>query len=251
MGSAGVRISEQPSINTSAWLLEVFAMNLPTIGSIGSREARRSIGATFIALGISMAATAASSQQVIPFGDVPATADFSEAEIAARGQQKLPNLTYSTWKKLCFRGAQGADHKMVCRTTLEGKSDLGQTMLRVDLIEREDAPAARLQIFVPVGSFLQPGINLSVDKGASLLVPYTICLANGCVAATVPEPTFLRELDTGRMLSLAVVNSNVVTVIASLSLDNFAKARQGVAAQIFEQKLEGNWERPADEINRK
>jgi invasion protein IalB len=226
-------------------------MNLPTIGSIDSRESRRSVAATFIALGISMAATAASGQQIIPFGDVPAMADFSEAEIAARGQQKLPKLSYSTWKKLCFRGAQGADIKMICRTTLEGKSDLGQTMLRVDLIEREDAPATRLQIFVPVGNFLQPGINLTVDKGTSLPVPYTICLANGCVAATVAEPNFLRELETGRELSLAVVNSNVITVIASLSLDNFAKARQGAAAQVFEQKLEGNWERPADEINRK
>jgi invasion protein IalB len=226
-------------------------MNLQIIGSIESREARRSVAATFIALGISMAATAASGQQVIQFGDVPAAADFSEAEIAARGQQKPPKLTYSTWKKLCLRGAQGADIKMVCRTTLEGKSDLGQTILMVDLIEREDAPAARLQIFVPVGNFLQPGIKLTVDKGTSLLVPYTICLANGCVAATVPDPNFLRELETGRELSLAVVNSNVITVIASLSLDNFAKARQGVAARIFEQNLEGNWERPADEINRK
>ena len=84
-----------------------------------------------------------------------------------------------------------------------------------------------------------------------MLVPYTICLANGCVAATVPEPQLLRELETGRMLSLEVVNSNVVTVLASLPLDNFANARQGAAAQIFEQKLEGNWERPADESNRK
>jgi invasion protein IalB len=225
-------------------------MNLRTIRSIDSPEAtRRLVAATFIALGISMAATAAGGQQVMPFGDVPATTDFSEAEIAARGQQKLPNLTYSTWKKLCFRGAQGADIKMVCRTTIEGKSDLGQTILRVDLIEREDAPAARLQIFVPVGSFLQPGINLTVDKGNSLLVPYTMCLANGCVAATVPEANFLHELETGRMLSLAVVNSNVVTVVASLSLDNFANARQGTAARIFEQKLEGNWERPANENN--
>jgi invasion protein IalB len=82
-------------------------------------------------------------------------------------------------------------------------------------------------------------------------VPYTICLANGCVAATVPEQTFLRELETGKMLSLEVVNSNVVTVIASLSLENFANARQDVAAQVFEQKLEGNWERPADESTRK
>jgi invasion protein IalB len=225
-------------------------MNLQTIRTTSSPEARQLVAAAFIALGISMAATVASGQQVTPFGDVPATA-FSEAEIAARGQQKLPDLTYSTWKKLCFRGAQGADTKMVCRTSIEGKSDLGQIILKVDLIEREDAPSARLQIFVPAGNFLQPGIRLSVDKGTSMLVPYTICLANGCVAATVPEPKLLRELETGRMLSLEVVNSNVVTVIASLSLDNFANARQGVAAQVFEQKLEGNWERPTDESNRK
>ena len=225
-------------------------MTHQTFLSTNGPEAKRLVAVAF-ALIISMIATVARSQQVTPFGDVPATADFSEAEIAARGQQKLPNLTYSTWKKLCFRGAQGADTKMVCRTSIEGKSDLGQTILKVDLIEREDAPSTRLQIFVPAGNFLQPGIRLTVDKGASILVPYTICLANGCVAATVPEPTFLRELDTGKTLSLDVVNSNVVTVIASLSLDNFASVRQGVAAQVFEQKLEGNWERPTSESNKR
>ena len=227
-------------------------MSLQTVRSTNSSEAGRLVAAAFLALGISMVTTVANSQQVIPFGDVPATADFSEDEIAARGQQKLPNLTYSAWKKLCFRGAaQGADTKMVCRTSIEGKSDLGQIILKVDLIEREESPAARLQIFVPVGNFLQPGITLAVDKATSLLVPYTICLANGCVAATVPEPNFVRELETGKMLSLQVVNSNVVTVIASMPLDNFEKARQGVAAQIFEQKLEGNWEQTADETSRK
>ena len=226
-------------------------MNLQTARSINSPEAWRSVLVAFMALGISMAGTVANSQQVIPFGDVPATADFSEAEIAARGQQKLPNLSYSTWKKLCFRGAQGADTKIVCRTSIEGKSDLGQIILKVDLIEREDTTSTRLQIFVPAGNFLQPGIRLIIDKGTSMLVPYTICLANGCVAATVPEPKFLRELEIGRILSLEVVNSNVVTVIASLSLDNFASARQGVATQILEQKLEGNWERSTNEGNRK
>ena len=120
-------------------------------------------------------------------------------------------------------------------------------MLKVDLIEREEAPAARLQIFVPVGNFLQPGINLTVDKGTSLLAPYTICLANGCVAATVPEPNFLRELETGAMLSLQTVNSNVVNVIASLPLNGFAQARQNAPTQIFEQKLEGKWEQPTDQ----
>ena len=224
-------------------------MNLQSVWPIKNPEVRRPVAAIFIVLGISLAATVASSQQVIPFGDVPAMTDFSEAAIDARGQQKLPNLTYSTWKKLCFRGVQGADTKMVCRTTIEGKSDVGQVTLRVDLIEREDAPATRFQIFVPVGLFLQPGIKLSIDNGATQSVPFTICLANGCVAATVAEPSFLRELESGRTLSLQALNANIVTVIASLPLDNFAQARQRVAAQIFEQKLEGKWERPNDEGN--
>ena len=79
-------------------------MTLQTFLSTNSPAARRLITAAFIALAVSMTATVAGSQQVVPFGDVPASADFTEAEIAARGQQKVPNLTYSTWKKLCFRG---------------------------------------------------------------------------------------------------------------------------------------------------
>jgi hypothetical protein len=58
-------------------------------------------------------APAARGQQLIPFGDVPATTDFSEQEFAARGQQQARSLTYSNWIKVCFRGAAGADAKMV------------------------------------------------------------------------------------------------------------------------------------------
>jgi len=53
------------------------------------------------------------------------------------------------------------------------------------------------------------------------------------------------------MLSLDAVNTNVMTVVASLPLDNFAKAHQGAPAQVFEQKLEGKWEQPAEEKSAK
>jgi invasion protein IalB len=191
-------------------------------------------------------ATSANGQQVIRFGDVPASSDFSEAEIAARGQQPARDLTYSDWSKMCFKGVQGTDTKMVCRTTITGKWDTGQVVLKVELIEREDAPAKRLQIFLPAGFFLQPGIKLTVDKASSINLPYTICLANGCVAATVADPGFVNAMESGQMLSLEGVNANVVTVISSLPLDKFAKTHQGPPAQIFEQKLEGKWEQPAD-----
>jgi invasion protein IalB len=207
----------------------------------------RAAVAIFTALCTSVAATVASGQQVIPFGDVPATPDFTEQEIAARGQQYARNLTYSNWSKICFRGAQGGDTKTVCRTTMNGKWDTGQIALKVDLIEREDAPAQRLQIWVLPGFFLQPGIKMTVDNGSSMQVPYSICLTNGCVASTVAEPGFVRAMESGRTLSLDAVNTNVMTVITSLPLDTFAKAHQEAPAQVFEQKLEGKWEQPAQE----
>jgi invasion protein IalB len=182
------------------------------------------------------------AQQLMPFGDVPATENFSEAEIATRGQQQGRPLTYTPWRKVCFKATQEAESKMVCRTTINGKWDTGQIAIRVDVIERQGDPVARLQIFVPPGSFLQPGIKLTVDKGAPMQLPYVICLTNGCVAGSVANAALIHDLESGQMLALETVNSNVVGVTNSLPLNEFAKVHQGAPAQIFEQKLEGDWE---------
>lgn len=182
------------------------------------------------------------AQQLVPFGDVPATENFSEAEIATRGQQQGRPLTYAPWRKVCFKATQEAGSKMVCRTTINGKWDTGQIAIRVDLIEREGDPVARLQIFMPPGSFLQPGIKLTVDKGAPMQIPYVICLTNGCVAGSVANAALIHDLESGQMLALETVNSNVVGVTNSIPLNEFAKVHQGPATQIFEQKLEGDWE---------
>jgi invasion protein IalB len=162
------------------------------------------------------------AQQLVPFGDVPATENFSEAEIATRGRQQDRPLTYTPWRKVCFKATQDAGSKMVCRTTINGKWDTGQIAIRVDLIEREGDPVARLQIFVPI--------------------PYVICLTNGCVAGSVANAGLIHDLESGQMLALETVNSNVVGVTNSLPLKEFAEVHQGAPAQIFEQRLEGDWE---------
>jgi len=182
------------------------------------------------------------AQQLVPFGDVPVTEKFSEAEIATRGQQQGLPLTYTPWRKVCFKAIQEAGSKMVCRTTINGKWDTGQIAIRVDLIEREGDPVARLQVFVPPGSFLQPGIKLTVDQSSPLQIPYVICLTNGCVAGSVANAGLIHDLESGQMLVLETVNSNVVGVTTSLPLKEFAVVHQGVPTQIFEQRLEGDWE---------
>jgi invasion protein IalB len=207
-----------------------------------ARSARYRFLAAALVVFMATPAMRVDAQQLVPFGDVPATENFSEAEIATRGRQPGRPLTYAPWRKVCFKATQEAGSKMVCRTTINGRWDTGQIAIRVDLIEREGDPAARLQMFVPPGSFLQPGIKLTVDQGSPIQIPYVICLTNGCVAGSVANAGLIHDLESGQVLTLEIVNSNVVGVTDSLPLKEFAEVHKGAPMQIFEQKLEGDWE---------
>ena len=44
----------------------------------------------------------------------------------------------------------------------------------------------------------------------------------------------IREMETGKNLTLEVVDSNITTVATSVPLDHFATARKGPPAQTYE-----------------
>src|SRR5712672_2521161 len=90
------------------------------------------------------------------------------AEVALRGQRAAREIKYGDWRKFCFKPA---GTKMVCRTTISGTWETGQTAIRIDLIEREDG-GSRLQLFLPVGLYLQAGVKLTIDQGTSYKIPY-------------------------------------------------------------------------------
>ena len=106
------------------------------------------------------------------------------------------------------------------------------------MIEREGEKAARLRLFLPVGLYLQAGVRLAIDQGATWRIPYVWCLTNTCIAANVADPKLLKEMETGQKLRLEVVDSSVLTVSTSLPLNQFATVRQGTAAQTFEQAID-------------
>ena len=154
-----------------------------------------------------------------------------EAEAGPRGQRMPRNITYSGWRKLCFKDTLG---KTVCRTTTSGSWDTGQTAVRIDLIERKGDSATRLQIFLPVGLYLQAGVKLTIDEDAAVHIPYSWCLTNSCVAGNLLAPRLLRAMESGRKLMLEVVDSNLLTVSTAVSLDQFAAAHKGPPAKTYE-----------------
>src|SRR5947209_8763408 len=153
-------------------------------------------------------------------------------EFALRGQRAAREIKYGNWQKFCFK-VPGA--RTVCRTTISGAFETGQSAVRIDLIEKEGETATRLQMFLPVGLYLQSGVKLSVDQGSAYRVPYMWCLTNTCIAADVADPKLIKEMENGQKLSLDVVDSSVLAVNTSLPLNQFSAARQGMAAQTFEQ----------------
>lgn len=157
------------------------------------------------------------------------------AEVATRGQREARDISYGDWQKVCFK-AGGAP--MLCRTSITGKFPTGQTAVRVDLIEREDAPTARLQLFVPVGMYLQQAPKLTVDQGIPFRVPYTWCVTNLCIAADVAAPKTVKEMASGKTMTLELVDSNLLALTTSVPLAQFASVRKGAPAKTLEQYVE-------------
>jgi invasion protein IalB len=172
------------------------------------------------------------AQQAAP----PATEKASEPEMASRGERKLVReIKYGDWQKFCFK-TPGTN--MVCRTTISGTFDTGQSAVRADLIEREGDGKPRLQLFLPVGLYLQAGVKLTVDQGRPHQVPYVWCMTNTCIAGNPADPQLVADMEKGEKLKLEVVDSSVQTVATELPLGQFAAVRKGAPAKTFLQDID-------------
>jgi invasion protein IalB len=195
-----------------------------------SRSMRQQLCLSALLLGAVAASSISISQAASP--KQPQAAKPAEA---TRGQREAMDLTYGDWKKLCFK-AGGAP--MLCRTSITGTFPTGQMAVRVDLIEREGERSARLQVFVPVGMYLQHPAKLTVDQGSSHLLPYSWCLTNACIAADVAESRMIKDMESGKMLTLEVVDSSLLSLTTSLPLAQFGSVHKGAPAKTLEQDID-------------
>ncbi len=159
---------------------------------------------------------------------------LSEPEVAPRGRHAPRDITYSQWQKLCFK-APGKE--TLCRTSITGTWDTAQMAIRIDVIERQGV--ARLQILLPVGLYLQSGVKLKVDGSSrEMMVPYSWCFSNLCVAAAPVSSEMIRALEKSQTLSVEVVDTNLVTLAAKVPAGQFGTAYSGTPAQTIEQVID-------------
>lgn len=156
-------------------------------------------------------------------------------EFAARGQRDARTIQYGDWEKICFKPGRT---KMVCRTTIAGRFDTGQIAVRAYIVEREGDDVARIQLLLPVGLYVPAGVKLTVDGGAAYTIPFRWCLTNTCIAGDPARPELLREMENGHTLAIEVVDTNMLTVKTSTSLDQFGRIHRSPPAKTYEQTID-------------
>jgi len=156
-------------------------------------------------------------------------------DIAPRGQREVKDIAYEDWRKLCFKPGGS---NMLCRTSITGRFATGQMAVRLDIIQREGDGTARLQLFAPVGMYLQKPVKLTIDQGNPYGVPYTWCLTNACIAGNVADPKMVQEMESGQTLQLEFVDSSLLSLTTSLPLAQFASVYRGAPAQTLEQDID-------------
>jgi len=159
----------------------------------------------------------------------------ADTDVAPRGQRDVKDIAYGDWRKLCFKPGGS---KMLCRTSITGRFATGQMAVRLDIIEREGDGTARLQVFAPVGMYLQKQVKLTINQGKPYGVPYTWCLTNACIAGNVADPKMVQEMESGQTLQLEFVDANLLSLTTSLPLAQFASVHKGAPAQTLEQEID-------------
>lgn len=160
---------------------------------------------------------------------------YAAPEFALRGQRAARAINYDDWQKICFKTPGSA---RVCRTTISGRWETGQSAVRVDLIERDGENAARLQVFVPVGVYLQSGVLLSIDRGNPIKTPFVWCLTNTCIAGDRADPILIGQMETGQQLKLEVADTNLLAVSTIIPLGRFASVHASAPSHTFEQDVD-------------
>jgi invasion protein IalB len=186
-------------------------------------------------LALSLLALSALLSSVITPACAQQASDKAQGIVEPRGDRKAREIKYGDWKKYCFK-TPGSN--MVCRTSISGTWETGQSAVRIDLIEREGEDTARLQLFLPIGLYLKAAARLTVDRGNPYEIPYVWCLTNTCIAAEQANANLVKEMESGEKLKLEVVDTNLLTVSTLLPLGQFADTRKSTPSQIYQQDID-------------
>lgn len=157
----------------------------------------------------------------------------------------------SGWIKQC----QGEGEARGCVVQQEVYGLDGNQIATAAVQETQAGQRRRMVMAVPLGLWIEDGVQVRVDQRAPLSAPFGTCLPNGCFAALDVSNDLLQVLRQGQRLVLAVRTPDRGQVNILMPLDGFGAAFDGPAAdaqalQAHRQRFEEDLKRRVEEAQR-
>ena len=154
---------------------------------------------------------------------------FSLSSHATAQQPKIEQTPYQDWLLVC---AEQQDKKQ-CQMMQTLSVEQGEQSQRVlQAIVTRNGEQRLLEISVPLGVDLRPGLLIQIDEGEVGSTPYLTCNANGCAAVIALDNKVWRTLRDGNNLKVGVRGlGQPENTVLQLSLKGFTAAGNALMQQ--------------------
>lgn len=182
-----------------------------------------------------------------------AKAMLAAASIAASAGSASAQETERGWFKAC--ATQGKN--TICNVQFELMADTGQLVTAANIIEIKGELNRRvLQIAVPSGRLIPPGVSMAIDGGAARKIDYLLCLPDRCIAEAPVDDALISSLKGGSDLTLTSINFQRAPNPIKITLSGFTSAFDGEAmaeSELEERQkvLEAEMKKKAEESRQK
>ena len=127
---------------------------------------------------------------------------------------------YQDWRVICAppdeKGEGGG-----CSLTAQIVRDDGGTLVSLSITDT--APGSQMQVVVPHGVLLDPGLGFSVGDGSLRVLPYETCMPTGCMVLVGLDSETLKAMKSAASGQVVVVPGNGSPVTIPFSLKGFAE----------------------------
>ncbi|MEA1676416.1 invasion associated locus B family protein [Nitrospirillum sp. BR 11163] len=130
------------------------------------------------------------------------------------------------WAKNCAKDANGGD---VCYVEQFAIANPGNTIVlhvQIGYMSADGKPV--LVITVPLGTPVQPGLQLTLDGAKPIALPLTLCQQGGCVASANLDQDVLKQFTTGTVLMVRYAKPDKTAMDVPVQLAGLAPALQSL-----------------------
>lgn len=130
----------------------------------------------------------------------------------------LAHEHFGAWEIICDKD----EDKSPCRAVqIKSMPDGKENLLALTILVPELNQSAAAILSVPLGGYLAPGIEITIDKRQKFKLLVETCNASGCHAGFPIQGRILQALQKGREASIRIWTTKNKPVVTDLSIDRF------------------------------